>query len=224
MCIMDQISIKGTAQGLRMRPQSENWEEILQELHKFFREAGNFFQGGRVILELAEDQTLDETTFVQLRTLLEDHNLQVWAVTGGDAATQQLVRGQGLRTRLPEERASRAPDAQEQALFIQKTIRSGQRLEFAGHITILGDVNPGGEVIAGGNIVVWGHLRGTVHAGALGSPEAVICALALEPAQLRIAHLIARAPEGESAPPSQPEIASIQNDVIMVEPWTVQGG
>ncbi len=221
---MDQITIKGTAHGLHMRPKSENWEKILQDLQQFFREAGGFFHGGRVILELLDEQTLDEEMFVRLRKLLEDHDLHLWAVTGGDPTTQHLIRGQGILTRLPDDTPQRADPSQDNALFVRKTVRSGQRLEFSGHIIVLGDVNPGGEVVATGNIIIWGHVRGIVHAGALGDREAVVCALALEPAQLRIADLITRSPEGEDAGPSQPETACIQNNVIMVQPWTARGG
>ncbi len=207
-----------------MRPQSENWAEILEDLQLFFHNAGNFFQGGRVILELLDNQTLDKLTFAQFRNMLEAHELQLWAVLGGDPETQRLIREQGLRTRLPENETHRAPDPQSNGVFIQKTIRSGQRLKAPGHITVLGDVNPGGEIIATGNIVVWGRVRGIVHAGILGDRDAVICALALEPAQLRIADLITRSPEDAPSDPPRPEIARIQDDVIIVEPWTVRGG
>ena len=85
----------------------------------------------------------------------------------------------------------------------------------------LGKVFPsaGGEVIAGGNVIVWGRLRGTVHAGALGDRSAVICALQLAPIQLRIADLIARTPEGNAE--SIPEVARIDDDHISVEAWHI---
>jgi septum site-determining protein MinC len=207
-----------------MQPQSENWADILEDLHLFFHNAGNFFHGGRVILELLETQDLDKTTFTQLRDVLEEHEMQLWAVVGGNVETQRLIREQGLRTRLPDNEAEREPDPQSNALFIKKTIRSGQRINAPGHVTVLGDINPGGEIIAVGNIVVWGHVRGIVHAGALGDRDAMICALALEPAQLRIADLITRSPEDEQSHPAQPETARIQDDVIIVEPWSVRGG
>ena len=73
------------------------------------------------------------------------------------------------------------------------------------------------EIIAGGNVLVWGRLRGTVHAGALGDRKAVICALELAPTQLRIADLIARAPEGGAG--RFPEVAFVEHDQIGVEPW-----
>jgi septum site-determining protein MinC len=209
-----------------MRAHSENWTEILRDLEHFFQNSGDFFHGGRVILELLNEQALDKPTFVRLRKILEDRDLQLWAVTGGNPATQHLIREQGIRTRLPQDVAKPKPKSSSQSngIFVEKTIRSGQRLESVGHVTVLGDVNPGGEVVAAGTVVVWGHVRGVVHAGALGDRQAVICALALEPAQLRIAELITRAPEGGQLRPGQPEIARIQDNVIIVEPWTVRGG
>ncbi|HBU12606.1 MAG TPA: hypothetical protein DEB31_07755, partial [Clostridiales bacterium] len=52
-----------------------------------------------------------------------------------------------------------------QSVFINGTVRSGQRIESEGDIVIVGDVNPGAEVIAGGSIAVFGKLRGLAHAG-----------------------------------------------------------
>jgi septum site-determining protein MinC len=86
-----------------------------------------------------------------------------------------------------------------------------------GHITILGDVNPGAEIVAGGSIIVWGRVRGTVHAGALGNREAVICAIDLLPTQIRIADLIARSPDGPGE--RGPLIARIVGDQISVGDW-----
>jgi septum site-determining protein MinC len=71
-----------------------------------------------------------------------------------------------------------------------------------GRLPSLGDVNPGAEIIAGGSVVVWGRLRGLVHAGAMGDDTAVICALDLNPTQLRIADQIAIPPaDTRTAPP-----------------------
>ena len=55
--------------------------------------------------------------------------------------------------------------------FVQNSIRSGQKEEYAGSIVICGDVNPGAEVVAGGNIMVLGTLRGVAHAGVLKALE-----------------------------------------------------
>lgn len=74
--------------------------------------------------------------------------------------------------------------------FVQNSIRSGQKEEYAGSIVICGDVNPGAEVIAGGNIMVLGTLRGVAHAGANGNTMAMISANYIDVTQIRIANLV----------------------------------
>jgi septum site-determining protein MinC len=160
--------------------------------------------------------------------MLEKHGVTLWAVEsehpGTDAATQQL----GLETQLhpvpiPSADAEVEMSVQEAAgILVHRTLRSGQALHHAGHVTLIGDVNPGAEVIAGGDIVVWGKLRGIAHAGAMGDDSAVICALELAPSQIRIGEHIARPPE-RGRPPNVPEVASVQDDGIVVERWTKGG-
>jgi len=104
-----------------------------------------------------------------------------------------------------------------ETILVQRTIRSGQTVQYSGHIVILGDVNPGAEIIADGNIMVLGCLRGVAHAGALGNQLAVVAAFRLEPTQLRIANHITRAPDGEMWQPQQPEVARIKNGVVVIE-------
>lgn len=195
----------------------------MSTLEASLRDAGGFFKGGRVILELTEAHDLDEATLTKVRTLLETYELQLDAIVGGNAATQRLARTHGLLARLTA--PTKTPEgATGNAQLEQRTLRSGQRLHHPGHIILLGDVNPGAEIVAGGNVIVWGKVRGVVHAGAMGDTDALICALALSPSQLRIANLIARAPEGQVQRAMQPEMAHIREGVIVVEPWTVRGG
>jgi septum site-determining protein MinC len=139
--------------------------------------------------------------------------------------TRNAANGLGLITKLeiPEPRLEdniKPLDtvlSGEAALFVQRTMRSGYKIVYQGHVVVLGDVNPGAEIIASGCVVVWGRLRGTVHAGAEGDQNAVVCALDLSPMQLRIASKIAITPQDQVVP--KPEIASIINDQIIAEPW-----
>jgi len=80
-------------------------------------------------------------------------------------------------------------------LYLRQNLRSGQTISHAGHLVIVGDVNPGAEIMAEGDITVWGALRGIAHAGIGGNVEAEIRALKLQPIQIRIAHAIARSPD-----------------------------
>lgn len=214
------LQLKGTPEGLLLRPQASSWDEFLQALEHALDDAAGFFRGGRVILELSGED-LTEGDLVALRALLESHDLQLWAVRGGSATTDRLARAHGIRTRLLNE--VREPQAAEaEALFVQRTLRSGQSINFPGHVTLLGDLNPGAEITAGGHVIVWGRARGVIHAGALGDESAVICALNLSPSQLRIAGLISRPPEGREGP-AEPEVARILNGKIVAEPWTARG-
>ncbi len=80
--------------------------------------------------------------------------------------------------------------ATSKTMFCRKSLRSGQKAEFAGSIVVLGDVNYGAEVIAGGNIIVLGCIRGMVHAGAKGNKEAIIAAECIEATQIRISNIV----------------------------------
>src|SRR5260370_7894407 len=59
-------------------------------------------------------------------------------------------------------------------IFLRRTICSGQAVQHAGNIVVMGDINPGAEIIAGGDIIVWGVLRCMVHAGYPDNENAVV--------------------------------------------------
>ena len=104
---------------------------------------------------------------------------------------------------------------------MRRTLRSGRSVRHAGHVIVVGDVNAGAEIVADGDVIVWGHLRGTVQAGANGDAEAIICALDLSPTQLRIADLIATSPARRGEP--KPELARIKDGQIVAERWSSRG-
>ncbi len=103
------------------------------------------------------------------------------------------------------------------ALAVRKNIRSGQKISYDGTLIIFGDVNAGAELEASGHILVLGALRGVAHAGCKGDKNAVIYANQLSSVQLRIADLIARAPDGENTKRSIPEIARIIDNYLVIE-------
>jgi septum site-determining protein MinC len=216
------LTIKGTPQGLLLQPKAESWEDFLEALEHSLDNAPAFFQGGRVILDL-EAREITEKALLALRTVLDRYDVELFAVLAGNEKTQRVIRSYGIRTRLPGERqTSHTPQQPAMALFVERTFRSGQQLNYPGDITIVGDVHAGAEVIAGGNIVVWGKVRGLLHAGANGDESALICALDLDPGQLRIAGYINRAPDHKRRK-AQPEVAEIQDGMIIVKPWTARG-
>ena len=105
-------------------------------------------------------------------------------------------------------------------IMVQRTLRSGQNLNYDGNVVIMGDVNPGAEVVASGHVLVMGSLRGLVHAGATGEEEATVTALCLAPTQLRIAAHITRPPDGSDLDQNKlPEVARIKNDAVVIEEY-----
>ncbi len=113
--------------------------------------------------------------------------------------------------------------SQEDTMLVQRTLRSGQTIEYTGNVVVLGDVNPGAEIIAGGHVVVMGALRGVVHAGAFGDNSATITAFLLEPTQLRIASHITRPPDGAGAlDVIEPEVALIKDGTVVIEKYVIQ--
>lgn len=106
-------------------------------------------------------------------------------------------------------------------MLYEKSLRSGQNIDFDGNVVVLGDVNPGAEIIASGHILVMGTLRGLVHAGADGEEGATVTALHFAPTQLRIAAHITRPPEddGVDVEKKPAETARILNDEVVIEKY-----
>jgi septum site-determining protein MinC len=176
-----------------------------------------------------EEHEINAASMGRLRDQLVDQGLSLWAVLSRSPLTEQSAQAMGLATRIhqpepePEyeevepENEAPAVSTDAEAVLLKKTLRSGFRLAHAGHVTVIGDVNPGAEIIAGGNIVVWGRLRGMVHAGAEGDESAVVCAMDLAPTQLRIASHIAIPPAERGEP--RPEVAFVRDGGVVAEEW-----
>jgi septum formation inhibitor MinC len=94
-------------------------------------------------------------------------------------------------------------------------LRSGVIVDHEGHVIVIGDVNPGAEVRATGSIMVLGRLRGVAHA-AIGRDAGFIVALSLQPQQLRIGRMVARAGDADH-PGDGAEIAYATGETIVVE-------
>jgi septum site-determining protein MinC len=221
----DGISIKDTRQGLVVALGEGEWLDLVAQLERDLQHKGAFFDRAQATLK-AGPRELASEELEQIRNLLLANRMQMSAVVTTSDKTMAAAAALEIPvTPQAEETWPLEADTQdggsEKALFVKRTIRSGQTIQHPGHVTILGDVNPGGQVVASGDIVIWGKLRGTVHAGATGDDSALVCALVLAPTQLRIGNHIARSPEQEPRNPGVPETASVQGDGIVVEPWSM---
>jgi septum site-determining protein MinC len=217
------IQIKGLRDGLLITIGNGEWVALESALLEQIHAQQSFFQGARIALDVGS-QILRVNELVALRDRLSDRGISLWAVLSESPTTEKTAQLLGLATRIskprPEETRKFAVDdlGNATALFVNKTLRSGTRIEFPGHVVVVGDVNPGAEVVAGGNVIVWGRVRGMVHAGAKGDSSAYICALDLSPAQLRIADEVSAILNPLRNP--RPEIASLNEDgKLQSSPW-----
>ena len=216
------IQIKGVKDGLLVTLGEGNWTDLEAGLLQQVKERSAFLKGARVALDVG-NHILRAAEMSVLRDRLSEHSITLWAILSSSPVTEQTAQMLGLATRISTPRPERTikpldTNLQgEGAILIQRTLRSGFKVSHKGHVVVLGDVNPGAEIIAGGCVVVWGRLRGVVHAGVDGDESAVVCALDLEPMQLRIAGLAA-IPPGKRGK-VEPELARIFNGQVIAEPW-----
>ena len=216
------VQIKGIRDGLLATFSDAAWEDQQIALIAQIDEKPAFFQGARLAMDVGS-QILKVNDLVDLRDRLSERNVALWAVISESPTTEQTSQLLGLATRIskprPEEQRQFAePISDNTALFINKTLRSGTRVEYPGHIVVMGDVNPGAEIVADGNVIVWGRVRGMIHAGAKGDRSAFICALDLSANQLRIADEVSAMLKPQKDP--KPEIASINSEGrLQAELW-----
>ncbi len=199
---MDKVKIKGIKNGFRIviaeyEKFDEVFEDILEkvnntmELFKLKKELTIEIEGG----ELTHAEKCNVT-----KTLLEmlDYNAVITYTSAKELEKRQAEI--------------------KETIYHEGTLRSGQNVSSEGHLIIMGDVNPGAEISAVGNIVVLGALKGVAHAGSDGDEKATVCALMLQPTQLRIAEIITRAPETDRKPEYMPEVAKINDGSIYTYP------
>jgi septum site-determining protein MinC len=241
--VQGNIAIKGTRNGLLLTLEPETpFSELLNALSHRLSEAPGFFRGASLALDTRRrDLRISERT--QLEELLANYQMSVTSLEQTLVARQhdpEVISSNvgsepsidvSNETTITAEILSEPTQAQidrldprdsDDTLFLRRTIRSGQAIQHASNVVILGDVNPGAEIVASGDIIVWGVLRGMVHAGYPNNGNAIVCSLVLAPVQLRIAHLLSRPPDGYQAQ-ARPEFATIKNGQIVVEAWLSHG-
>lgn len=229
------IEIKGVRDGLLIviHPDAE-WQTAIRELTERIDKQASFFTGVKITVNLG-NRPVPKAALASLKAALDRRNLPIAQVLTDSPTTYDAADALDMRvgqaTYAPEPTLNeetvayqtQAFDPQEEAtpgLLVPRTLRSGRTVRTEGHVVIIGDVNAGAEIIAGGDVIIWGVLRGMVHAGAMGNKKAIVCALEMSPTQLRIADLYSITPKERFRwGRSRPEMAHIDGDYIVVEPW-----
>lgn len=204
---MKAVNLKGTIDGLYLIA-NMSYDRVIveEELLETINDAKKFLGSSEAINILLENSTNEEDDMGFLENLLESLGIKI---------NKNKKKTQTDFKRAQEQQKDVYTEGQ--TLLIRKNIRSGQKIEHKGTIVVIGDVNPGAELIASGHIIIIGTLKGTAHAGAEGDFDAIIYASNLKPNIIKIANLIAKAPENEKKTVTEAEIARIYNDHIIIE-------
>lgn len=223
----DKVVIKGLKDGILITlSPTEEWIAITTELATKIDKQQSFFAGARILIDVGE-RPVRKHELMSLKALLERRGMILSTVLSNSDTTLNAAQALDLRTTSPSPSITRksndytAHDAEESGTYgvmIRRTLRSGKTVHSDGHVVVFGDVNPGAKIIAAGDIIVWGKLRGTVHAGSNGDETAVVCALDMNPTQLRLAHYIVTSPP-DNRRKSRPEVAYVRDQQIVVEAW-----
>ena len=218
----EKIEVKGIKNGLLIELRDGEWEEQEKALISHIDANQDFFKGAKLVLDVGS-RPLKSPQLSSLRGKLSDREIKLKAILSSSLVTERASQDLGLEIKIDqsshqEEKSTIDSSLDgDEAIFLERTLRSGHKVSHPGHIVVLGDVNPGAELIAGGNIIVWGKLLGVAHAGAGGDEEAVVCALDLSPTQLRIADKISVSPPRKGKP--KPEIACLEDGQVSARDW-----
>ncbi len=180
--------------SLRIDRRGKSLKEIKEELSK--KLSGKLFEGGYFVISNSEDFSPEELEEIE------------------DFLTNRSLKS---LKQIPSREKSKRKVSPDRLLVVDKSLRSGQRVEHGGDILILGDVNKDAEIVATGNIIVMGTLRGVAIAGALGDEASVVVALRMEPQQIRIGRRLAITDEEERESPGYPEVARVEEGNIVLE-------
>ncbi len=220
----EDVVFKGSGQGLRLIIKKIAYATLEKLVREKLDESVSFFQSGAEIKlqadwlsasEKANLVNLFSTYNLNLLVEDEDNTKAVMTPFGSTSLPQkQLISESAYQCEGGE-----TDDSMEKTLIINHTIRNGQEIIADGSVVINGNVNPGATVIAKGNIRVNGFCRGIVHAGVSGDRQAIIIANHLMPIQIRIADIVARAPDASmsKADAPYPEKAYINEGQIFLE-------
>ncbi|MCJ7718292.1 MAG: septum site-determining protein MinC [Anaerolineales bacterium] len=216
------IEVKGIKNGILVDIKDGDWHIQKAALLEHIDQNKGFFEGAKLVIDVGS-KALKSPELSTLRNTLADHEIKLWAILSTSLVTERASQDLGLAIKIDQ--SSLAPEKDpinslldgDEAVFLKRTLRSGHKVKYPGHIVILGDVNPGAEIVAGGNIIVWGKLRGVVHAGAAGDTKAVVCSLDLSPTQLRIADKISISPTKKGK--ARPEIAQLEDGQVTAREW-----
>ena len=216
-----QILLKGGVQGLRLIiPEHFSGEELRKGLQEILSGGKHILQGARIVFDLQGRATDAGEILWILEHFIWPGNVSVLSWVTYSAETLEILRRSGFPTGEPAP-TGHAAERTHRSLVLERSLRSGQRVEHGGDVVIVGSVNDGAEVFAGGNIVVWGRLQGIAHAGSEGNADARILTRVFEASQVRIGRKVSYV-DKDSSWWGKSVVIGIEDETFIVRPLTIQ--
>lgn len=210
------IIIKASNNGISFTfDENLTFDEIKEKFKEKIIDSKNFLSKGKTAVAFEGKKLSDEEAIELLQIISDNSDIEVVCLIDKDEETNKKYM-QALKN-LPEktEEAVLPSDAR----IYKGSLRSGQSIEQDASVIILGDVNPGASIVSAGNIIVLGTLKGTAFAGCSGNKKCFVIALDMIPMQIRIADIIARAPDNpERVSNKETKIACVEGDTISIAP------
>ncbi len=206
------VIIKGNKYGIIVVLSPElTFDELKQVIAEKFRESSKFFENAKMAITFEGRFLSNDEQREILDIIGENTDMQIVCVMDNDAEKEEAFK------KTVEQKLLELSNNTGQ--FYKGILRSGASLEFETSVIIIGDVNHGARVVSKGNIIVLGSLKGHAFAGATGNTNSFVVALDMSPTQIRIADIIARAPDKPvKQDVKEAKIAFLEDGNIYIEP------
>lgn len=205
------VVIKSSKAGMTVILDRElPFEELLEAIGKKFRESAKFWGCAQMTLTLEGRPLTAREEFEIVDTITRNSQVEILCLLDTDA--ERIERCEKALNEKLMELNSRTGQ------FYRGVLERGQVLESEVSVVVIGDVNRGARIISKGNVVVLGELKGTVAAGMSGNRQAVVVALDMAPAQIRISDAQSRFNEKNRRLGHGPMIAGIFEGQVVVRP------
>lgn len=207
------VVIKGNKNGITVvLDETLEFDELKRKVAVKFQDSSKFLGEAKVAVSF-DGRTLSEKEESQLVEIIQAYSkLEVICVLNKDEERNKKFE-QAVDTSLNDYNACTAK-------LYRGNLRSGQSVNMETGVVILGDVNPGASVISNGNIIILGALKGMAYAGAGGNKDCFVIALDMNPMQIRIADVIARAPDRPDKSGHEPRVAYLDNGAICITEYS----
>ncbi len=216
------VIFKGVQNGiLIMFDNKVPFNDIKTVLLEKVKNAKSFFQDANISITFKGREFSEEEENILLNIISKESGIDISFVNNAliNNSSKENLTSSSFDTSLDKNsiiKNSTLDTSNRLSHFHKGSLRSGQKINFIGNVTIIGDVNPGAEIIAEGNVIILGKLKGVVHAGCKGDKNCFISALHMMPTQLIIGDCLAYFPNNIKRE-ILPEYAYVKDNQIFVE-------